>query len=267
MNRESLNYLLARFPRIYSYVLRARKHTNFEKLTFLNIIRNGDVVFDIGANRGYYTLLFSHLAGKHGQVHAFEPVLPTYNQLTTNIAKGKRFNNVHLNHLAVSDKSGAVNLYLPGNDDGQASLSTHNAGSWKTATTVTTFESQAIRLDDYVSLQNLTRLDFVKCDVEGAEMLVLKGMADTLSKYSPMLHLEVALDWARQFGYAPMDIVRCLSAFGYSQFHLIADGIYHVKEPTAKLSAEHFYANLLCTIPRLHGARVKGLPLSTYLRD
>ena len=49
-----------------------------EKRVYLALVREGDVVFDIGANLGHFTLLFSDLVGRRGEVHAFEPVPPTF---------------------------------------------------------------------------------------------------------------------------------------------------------------------------------------------
>lgn len=183
--KEQLNYLLSRRPKVYESILRFRDKTNLEKLVFLNLVRNGDVVFDVGANRGYYTLLYSHLVGKKGQVHAFEPVPPTFDLLSSKIAACKRFDNVILNKAAVADMADTLPLYMPGEDDGQASLKKHSSGSWKNAEQVRAFECQAVRLDDYIAEKKIRRLDFIKCDVEGAELLVLRGVTQTLSKFTP----------------------------------------------------------------------------------
>ncbi len=259
--RGWLEFFLSRQPRAYEVVLRSRKSFNLEKILFLNVVRDGDVVFDVGANHGYYTLLFSHIVGKDGEVHAFEPLPTTFDRLCESVSQGKRFSNVFFNNLAVADSDGITNLYMPDGDDGQASMKKHAAGSWERPIDIATFACKVIHLDAYVQSLSLKRLDFVKCDVEGAELLVLKGMVRTLEKFAPILHLEVCLDWTRDFRYAPIDIVRYLSTLGYSHFFLVTDVIVELSEPYAQLSSESSVgsANLLCTGPGIHGTRSNRL--------
>ena len=75
------NYFLAKKPLFYKILSKLRQKFNYEKLLYLNEIKNGNIVLDIGANKGYYTSLFSTLVGKHGAVHSFEPVPETYKEL------------------------------------------------------------------------------------------------------------------------------------------------------------------------------------------
>lgn len=260
--REQVYYLLSKQPRLYESILRLRSNVNFEKVLFLNVVSNGDVVFDVGANRGYYTLLFSHLVGKDGQVHAFEPVPTTFTRLASDTAARKKFDNVYVNRVAVGDAAASsAELYLPGEDDGQASLKKHAAGSWEAAKTIETFECEIIRLDDYIPSKRISRLDFIKCDIEGAELLALKGATKALTKFAPMLHLEVCPDWTKSFGYNPTEIIEYLSSFGYSEFYLVKDGLRRLENPAVELSPEKFAgsANLLCCVRELHSARISGL--------
>src|SRR5262245_22362277 len=102
-----LDSALARMPGLYARLVGLRRHPNLEKILYLRLIRRGDAVLDVGANTGYYTLLFSHLAGAHGRVHAFEPVPPTFALLSRNT---RRADNVVLNDCAVSDTAGPLSL-------------------------------------------------------------------------------------------------------------------------------------------------------------
>lgn len=258
--REQFNYLLSRQPKIYEGILRLKGNINFEKVLFLNLIRNGDVVFDIGANRGYYTLLFSHLAGKSGRVHAFEPVPATFSRLARMVAAGNRFDNVDVNEVAMGDRTGAVNFYVPGDDDGQASMKKHNVGSWADAAIITPVKCKMIRLDDYVSSRQTSRLDFVKCDVEGAELLVLRGALDSLRELRPILYLEVCGEWTKNFGYSPDEISKHLLTLGYSDFYLVRNNLHRLVNPVDELGPKKFTgsANLLCSIPQLHSRRISA---------
>ena len=81
--RRSAQVLLARHPLVYERLLRAAGRGSLEKRTFLRLLRLGDVVVDVGANAGYFTLLFSDIVGASGEVHAFEPIAPTFDRLSS----------------------------------------------------------------------------------------------------------------------------------------------------------------------------------------
>jgi FkbM family methyltransferase len=148
----------------------------------LDLVSPGDVVFDVGANRGYFTQLYSLLVGRHGRVFAFEPVPTTFRVLQARMAERQVIPNFELVDVAFSDTSGTAVMHLPGQDDGQASLQPHSGvGSW-TADPAATFPCRQVRLDDFVRERGISRLDFLKCDVEGAELLVLRGACATLKK-------------------------------------------------------------------------------------
>lgn len=255
--KDHLDFLLSQRPSLYTKVLRWRGSQNIEKMLYLDLIRQGDVVFDVGANVGYYTLLFSHLVGKLGVVHAFEPVPVTYAVLADSVGRRQRSDNIRLNNTAVGSTNGQTTLYLPGSDLGQASLVTHESGSWQGAATVTPYPCPIARLDDYAASASLGRLDFVKIDVEGAELLALQGFAETISRFQPILHLEVSSDWTKAFHYQPLDILELLLGLGYTRFGLVTDTIRVLKDPAEELSSDAFsgFANLLCIIPHLHAAR------------
>jgi len=56
----------------------------------------------------------------------------------------------------------------------------------------------------------------VKLDAEGAELDVLKGLADTIARYRPLLSIEIYSEWTRAFGYEPADLVRLVESLGYN---------------------------------------------------
>ena len=90
--------------------------------------------------------------------------------------------NFTLNNSALGDAEGMIELHLPGNDDGQASMRMHDSGSWQGAATVQSHRCRVNTLDAYAA--GFLKLDFVKCDVEGAELLVANGAAETLRRLS-----------------------------------------------------------------------------------
>ena len=110
---------LARRPRLYSRLLRWSGRGSLEKRLFVQLVRAGQVVCDIGANRGHFTLLFSELTGRQGEVHAFEPGPVAFELLEKTLANQA---NCRLNNVALGESRGSAILCQPGTDDGQASL-------------------------------------------------------------------------------------------------------------------------------------------------
>ena len=255
----ALDFLLTRAPGLYARLIRLRSTPNLEKIVFLSLVRRGDVVMDIGANFGYYTLLFSHLAGAAGRVHAFEPVPPSFAKLADHIAHGRRFDNVVLNEHALAEEERDVTLFVPGTDLGQASIARHSFGSWETQPVVEAHAAHALTVDGYAADRGLQSLSFIKCDVEGAELLVLRGAHETLRRFSPILYLEVCPAWTTSLGYEPADMVRFLAGFGYRQFHLVHDGLSLLGNAERDLAGLQGSANLLCTLPERHASRLARL--------
>ena len=148
----------------------------------LAALEPGMVFFDVGANLGYYTLLASSKIETVGQVHAFEPSPAQFKHLSLNVQLN-RASNVTLNNCALDENSGERDLFLTtGWNQGLHSLGRGDQHS-------RSCRVQCLTLDGYVAGIGLTRLDVLKIDVEGAEMLVLHGAEQTLSTLSPALVL------------------------------------------------------------------------------
>jgi len=135
-------------------------------------IKKGDVVLDIGANIGYYTLIFASLVGEKGKVYAFEPDPTNFALLKKNV-EINGYNNVVLVPKAVSDKSGIVKLYLCEENKGDHRI--YNSGEGRNSIEVT-----SVRLDDYFDKNQ--HIDFIKMDIQGAEGLALQGMQKLLKR-------------------------------------------------------------------------------------
>lgn len=261
MIRSWLELALTRSPRLYARLIARRPSPNFEKIVFLSLIRRGDVVMDVGANTGYYSMLFSHLVGPHGSVHAFEPVPPTFAELARQVQRSFRFSNVALSNCALADEEKTAVLYLPGNDHGQAALTQHRFGSWTADVPIHTYPSRVTTLDVYMESRGIGSLSFVKCDVEGAELLVLRGASRTIRRFTPLLFLEVSRHWTADFSYEPADLIRLLETFGYSRFFLITDRVIPLSEAQRDLDVCRLpdSANLLCAHEGQHVQRLARL--------
>jgi FkbM family methyltransferase len=145
-----------------------------EQDVFARTVRSGDVVYDLGANVGFYTLLAAKLAGPTGRVVAFEPVPRNLGYLRRHLALNQ-CENVSVVAAAVSDRSGTARFR-----DGPA----HTVGTL--ARDERGYDVQVVALDDYCAAP-APRV--IKIDVEGAEADVLRGAARVLREARPIVLL------------------------------------------------------------------------------
>ena len=140
-------------------------------------IKEGNIVFDMGANVGYYSLLAADLVGPGGKVFAFEPLPSNFEYLRKN-ADINFCRNIFLFEVAVSRENGLA--FLTFTNSLQSGLAEN--GNIKVKT---------ISLDDWVESGKLPVPNVLKIDVEGAEFLVLEGALKILKKYRPIIFLTV----------------------------------------------------------------------------
>ena len=198
---------LINIPKLYTFIFQRQKLINYEKLLYLKKINKGDVVFDIGANIGYFTVLFSKLCGKNGEIHSFEPVPSTFQKLLQSI---ESFDNVITSNKAAGDSIGLVDIYYNLNDFEKASLIKSDK------LCVEKVKVPIITLDSYFNKSKLDRLDFVKCDVESYEFHAIKGFKNTLLKYKPKLSIEVTISNEERSSFFGL-----LQDIGYKNFYKI----------------------------------------------
>jgi len=190
-------------------------------------IKPGDIMLDIGANIGWYALLFAKLGA---QVHAFEPDPLNYELLTANI-KLNQFGNVITAHqVAVSDKKSVMPLYQYSNSNrGRHSLIPED-GCAKV-------DVDVVRLDDFLASESVDvdKIKFIKIDIEGYEYHALKGGENLLHRV-PFLLLEHVPKHIRKGGYQPKDIVDLLHSYNYVPHIITNNGIQEIS--TESLSNE-----------------------------
>jgi FkbM family methyltransferase len=184
----------------------------------------GDVFLDIGANIGWFSLLASTIVGPSGHVHAFEPRTPTVDYLRRSILMNGLESTITVHGVGLD--SGASEQFLGWVKD------TPNPGSSMVMSSVTHegMDSIPIRL---VALDTLSipRVNFVKIDVEGAEMRVLEGGANTLGRNRPIVLSEIHPDQLHRVSrVSPSDYFAWFLNKGYRAF--IADAVRTGEEIT-----------------------------------
>lgn len=185
----------------------------------LRLIKPGDVVFDIGANIGWYTLniLMKH---KGTLVYSFEPIKSSYQYLIKNLALNNQ-NTDKAYNFGLSDENKMVKFCF----DIECTAASSMANLRRSENTVMV-EREVKRMDDFVSsMLSLEKLDFIKCDVEGGELYVFKGAIETIKKYKPIVFSEMLRKWSKKFGYHPNDIINLFRSIDYECYIINKDKI------------------------------------------
>jgi FkbM family methyltransferase len=199
-------------------------HSGYEtaELTFVqHLLRPGMTVLDLGAHHGLYSLLAAKCVGRDGQVIAFEPSPRERRRLARHL-KLNRASNVKVQSCALGpDSYGTGEFYLV--QDGQDGCNSLRPPAVREATCAIRVPLR--RLDEEMERLGVTRVDFIKMDVEGAELGVLQGAAGILSGPArPAILAEVQDLRTEPWGYAAREIVRFLSRKEYRWFALDAEG-------------------------------------------
>jgi FkbM family methyltransferase len=206
-----------------------------EREILSQLVKPGDCVFDVGTYWGWYTILFCNLVKNSGSIHCFEPVPPSYEMLLENV-KINEYSNVLINNVALSDVNGEVDIFVPKNQYGLASLKQHFDGENEH------YKCSSIQLDEYVSEKKIKNIALIKVDIEGAEMLFLRGGKTTLqSEEKPILMLEYLEKFAVNFGYTFEDVMTLMMKYGYRTY-IIKNG--KLKQIYKDISFES--ANIIC---------------------
>ena len=206
------------------------------------IKKNGCRTFiDAGANFGWYTTLFFKYARDVGSVHAFEPLPVTFACLERNHELMGSPQNVRINNLALGDEETELTINVfPGEPTGHASLSDHQRADAEK------FQCKVVTLDSYLNQNNVGAVDFIKVDVEGAEMSLLRG-ADRLfgQDVQPIWLMEMALNQTRNFGYTPNDLIEYFKERGEYKFFKIEEEAVRLEEITG-FDENDIGANVIC---------------------
>lgn len=224
---------------IRTYIRNVKNHKFEPEVKFLkNIISEGENCLHIGASDARHSYVMSGLI-KQGQVYAFEPSSYSYDHLAL-MVKLHRLKNVHTYHAAVSDKPGNVCLVTPQKSTGHAGRSfAFITGLENTGTTRKDIESnktsleevEATSVDSFVTEKSLEKIDFIRCDTEGSEMLILKGAIDTLKKHKPNLLIEIHSDALKEvFNSSAKEVSGFLFDLGYIMFREDSGNIKQVAE-------------------------------------
>jgi FkbM family methyltransferase len=208
------------------------------ELAFVDrFLRPGMTVFDLGAHHGLYTLLASKRVGSTGRVISFEPSPRERKALSLHVLMNLCW-NVTIQGLALGNENSETVLYVV--EDWAAGCNSLRPPDVPAATSP--IRVRVTRLDDWLDSQKISRVDFIKLDVEGAELDALKGAERLLDrKPRPVILAEVQDVRTQPWGYPAKEIIQHLSLRGYKWLRLTENGSLKWLE----ISADKFEGNFV----------------------
>ncbi len=207
-------------------------------------LKLGMTVIDIGANVGLYTALAASIVGAEGQVYAFEPAEVNFAFLQKTVAKNG-FTNTECYKVAISDHNGKGELFLS-----TENLAAHHIYDSKEGRRSVVID--LMTLDTFLETHVVTKVDFLKMDIEGSEGLALKGMERMLQR-NPNIQIftEFTPRGFTQTGESALEFLRTLKRHGFSIFEINRSTGTLRKVTDIESFSGHFhgreFANLYCT--------------------
>ena len=214
--------------------LLTNRHESETRAQINRIVKPGMTVLDIGAHVGYYTRLFSRLVGENGKIIAFEPHPRTFEVLHKNTANLK---NVTLVQSAVAENEGTAELYdylmmsASGSlhyDEKLLDIQKANVGDSDIAPRIQNefpvekFAVRTVPIDMLLNEMNIEKIDFVKMDIEGAEMGALRGMKNLIAN-SPGINLIMEFNPSalKAFDVIPETAIAEVLGLGFSKVFVV----------------------------------------------
>jgi FkbM family methyltransferase len=227
-------------------------HERYEAALVAGLLDPGEVFWDVGANVGYFALVAAAAVGATGQVLAFEPGAASLERLTANVALNP-YKHIQIFNLAVADADGEATLYrADGIADSSASLFAAAAGAARGEV------CRTVTLDGFLTKEGMRPPDFLKLDVEGAELRALQGAAKLLAEARPLLLVEMEEKTLGPAGASKAAIQAFLTDFGYRPAHLRKGRWRLIDDVDATRGRNLFWFNPEIPPHREKAARVLG---------
>jgi len=209
-----MNNRIGRFIFEWGY-LKYKKHLEAGPIKVLRrYVPSNGVVVDVGANIGFFTMLFAEWVVPNGKVVAFEPERINFASLRRRVENSKYSGNIQVAKAAVAEFDGSVclnvNPYHPGDHRVSA------AGGEQV---------QAVSIDNWVETHGFQIVSLIKIDVQGYELSVLKGAECTIDRFHPVLFLEIDPEALSQHDVTTTALVEWLYGKSYKAYEITRLGV------------------------------------------
>lgn len=217
---------ISRLLHIAKTKLREEKKAEVNRL--LPFIPENAVIFDIGAHFGQYAKIFAGLHNRSCQIYCFEPVDYTRSILKKVVSEHK---NLQIFPFGFSNEAQTLKINIPLKKSGKIGPGLAHLGPEKNRDYI----SQEITLktiDDFVTEQKIDRLDFIKIDIEGAELLAFQGGSKSFDQFKPTVISEIEQSHMDRMGLQANDLFKFFTDKGYTAQKITKSGLSQ--------SIEHF---------------------------
>ncbi len=241
---ELLKSAAVKWPILYGLAEQFGLKKDYELKCFLKEITKGMVVYDIGANVGRFSKIFSMLTGPTGHVYAFEPI-----KMNFEILSRLKYPHLQVFNIGLWHEAGQSEIFYPSSDGAQGSLKAQQFGNWENGNAIGKELCQLESLDRFTEKHSLPGAQFVKIDAEGAELNILKGALNFLSRIHPTLFIEVNEKTMESFDYGIKEIWMLLNNIGYNHFTLVGRDYFLALESLTELQnalKKDFSPSILC---------------------
>lgn len=222
------------------YLINSGVFEPLETSEILKVVKDKFVIFDIGANFGYYTLLLSKKFPDN-KVYSFEPDKDNKVLLSENISLNN-LNNIKIEELALSDKSGSVSFVSSKIHRGKSQISSGKQYSYKVSMNT---------LDNYCVENKISEINLIKLDVEGSEIPILRGGKDIISRSKDItLFIEYNPRSYTEFGFTKEDFFNTLHSVNLVPISILderSNKVLSFSEDTlTNVLSSSTYTNLIC---------------------
>jgi FkbM family methyltransferase len=243
---------------------RLPRPSTLEEQVYREVVREGDVCFDIGANVGWIALFLARTTGPEGKVIAFEPVWPTYMTMCSNIQS-----NINVKApiftmpfgLAETEKTAIIHVPDGRFEFGSLAQLDELAQVFPDMK-IARYQCRFMSLEGFLRSHDGIVADFWKIDVEGAELSVLRGASQHFEAgHRPLVVAEAYAPWQDRLGYGPWEFFAPMLDWGYRFLFLCRGGLVdHLPSVTAPFPPEFEQSyNVLAYVPGRHAQRIRGL--------
>jgi FkbM family methyltransferase len=221
------------------FVLEQVPYLEKEMLILGDLVSPGDVCLDVGAAGGTYMFLLARHAGAAGRVYAFEP-RPRSSRAIALARRLLRLDTVSVHQVGLSDMEGIMRVLVPTwrgipftTRAYLASAYGHDADRVPDGfTSVRSLEIPTTTIDRFVAVEGLSRIDFIKADIEGAELSLLEGARDSIGRWHPTVLLEIEERHLGRYGKRASDVIEFMSGNGYRMYAFAEGALVPVEAVT-----------------------------------
>lgn len=229
--RDHYAHVLEKFPDAPDrYELTVRE-------VYAAILAKGATALDLGAHTGKHALPMGRAVGPNGRVYAFEPIIEKFKALTDNVESSGLAQISPLNVCCLDENKIVTFIYLP-TDPGKSAIHVRKALERDTVEKVYQ-KCLSIRLDDFFGADIMP--DFIKVDIEGAELAALRGASALIERARPVLHIEIGPPSLDAFGVRPGEIFEFLNEARYNLIDILGNPLHDIDAYSESVDADGVY--------------------------